>query len=647
MPKRLKITGIALLLFSLTAPVQALEGAPQPLSSVPVKVKAAFSHSRIEIGKNFTITGSVTPARKGVVVQRERLINGKWVRLSQGSAKTNKKGLWEMNVKAPRKPMTLDYRVLATNVKKSSVVKASVKVILPRPAPSVVIETKAAPEAAGTTVNLVGTFKDTGREISIVIEMFQQEVWLPIAAPVTVGDSAWTAELALPLEVGEYKYRVVATTSRGIAYSKELTYTVLPASTDLIPAFGPGIAPRIWGIDVARYQHMSDTNGDGVADIQDEGLPIDYIKAYAKGLRYVFIKASDGYVARDGTTLADNYALKFATMDRPAAQAAGVFTGLYHFPGMVVTTDDMTKRQKETAIIEDAREEAIQAADRLAQLGGYTGMDLPYVLDVEPANGIGIGIDDKAPRALVSLWVKTWLTEMKARTGRMPIVYSSPSFLTSRFDSDPFWQDITLWVARYFGRPQISHDAAVKRINTGGGHPMQDISYSTPWGAGESLRWSFWQYSSMAKGKDFGILNGARLDMNVFSGDSAAFRLLLQGFWQPFPFDYQEIVDLVTFSSLTTSNPQEYDFKVNRLSNNRPVVSGEISLLVDGVRLRGARASYAGVGVWKITLPEFPIGSVTTIQVQFIDSFGFYAPATFEFQHVQQVLPTPSPSPTS
>ena len=79
MPKRLKITGIALLLFSLTAPVQALEGAPQPLSSVPVKVKAAFSHSRIEIGKNFTITGSVTPARKGVVVQRERLINGKWV----------------------------------------------------------------------------------------------------------------------------------------------------------------------------------------------------------------------------------------------------------------------------------------------------------------------------------------------------------------------------------------------------------------------------------------------------------------------------------------------------------------------------------------------------------------------------------------
>lgn len=647
MSKRIQVLGIAFVLFSLTAPSQALQRSPQPLSNVPVKVQAAFSHSRIEVGKNFIISGSVTPARKGVVVQRERLINGKWVRLKQGSTKTNKKGLWEMNVKAPKKPTTLDYRVLATNVKKSTVVKASVKVILPRPAPSVVIETKSAPEAVGTTVNLVGTFKDTGREISIVVEMLQQEVWLPIQTLVTVGDSAWTAELTLPLEVGEYKYRVVATTSRGVAYSKELSYTVLPASTDLIPAFGPGITPRIWGIDVARYQHMSDTNGDGVADINDEGLPIDFIKAFAKGLRYVFIKASDGYVARDGTTLADDYALKFASMDRPTAQAAGVFTGLYHFPGMVVTTDDMTKRQKENAIIEDAREEAIQAANRLAELGGYTGMDLPYVLDVEPANGLGIGIDDKAPRALVSLWVKTWLLEMKARTGRMPIVYSSPSFLTSRFDDDPFWQEVTLWVARYFGRPQISHDAAVKRIISGGGHPMQDISYSTPWGAGELLRWSFWQYSSMAKGKDFGILNGARLDMNVFSGDSAAFRLLLQGFWQPFPFDYQEIADVVTCTSTASPNPQEYEIRINRLSNNRPVVSGEISILVDGVRLKGARVVYAGVGVWKVLLPEFAVGSITTIQVQFSDSFGFYAPAAFEFQHVQQVLPTPSPTPTS
>jgi GH25 family lysozyme M1 (1,4-beta-N-acetylmuramidase) len=542
--------------------------------------------------------------------------------------------------------VTLEYRVLATNVKKSSVVKANVKVVLPRPAPSVVIETKPAPEAAGTTVNLVGTFKDTGRSISIVVEMLQQEVWLPTQTPVTVGDSAWTAQLTLPTEVGVYSYRVVATTARGVAYSKELSYTVLPSSTELIPAFGPGVSPRIWGIDVARYQHMYDTNGDGKADINDEGLPIDFVKAYAKGLRYVFIKASDGYVASDGTTLADDYAKKFALMDRGPAQAAGIFTGLYHFPGMVVTTSDMSKRQKEVAIIKDARQEAILAASRLASLGGYTGMDLPYVLDVEPANGIGIGIDDKAPRSLVSLWVKTWLTEMQARTGRMPIVYSSPSFLTSRFDNDPFWQDITLWVARYFGRPQISHDAAVKRITTGGGHPMQDISYSTPWGQGESLRWSFWQYSSMAKGKDFGILNGARLDMNVFSGDSAAFRLLLQGFWQPMPFDYQELEDAVNFSVTPSAIPGEYEIRVRRLSNSRPVVSGEIALFVNNARLRGATIDYAGVGVWKVTLPDFEVGSLTTIQIQFTDAFKFYAPSTFEFVHQQTTVPTASPTPS-
>lgn len=59
---------------------------------------------------------------------------------------------------------------------------------------------------------------------------------------------------------------------------------------------------------MSRWQHPNDK-------------PIDFSVAYASGLRFVMIKASD---TRDE---ADALALKYLIMDHAAAQAAGLYTG--------------------------------------------------------------------------------------------------------------------------------------------------------------------------------------------------------------------------------------------------------------------------------------------------------------------------------
>jgi GH25 family lysozyme M1 (1,4-beta-N-acetylmuramidase) len=70
---------------------------------------------------------------------------------------------------------------------------------------------------------------------------------------------------------------------------------------------------------------------------------------YNAGIRFVMIKASD---TRDE---ADALALKFLLMDRNAAQAAGIYTGYYHYTILPNTTD-------EQAVIRDAQAQAQKAS---------------------------------------------------------------------------------------------------------------------------------------------------------------------------------------------------------------------------------------------------------------------------------------------
>jgi lysozyme len=111
--------------------------------------------------------------------------------------------------------------------------------------------------------------------------------------------------------------------------------------------------------------------------------------------------------------------------------------------------------------------------------------DLPPVLDVETIGSTSGATLRKELRA--------WIETVQAHYGVRPLIYTNIYFynryLKGHFDDSP------LWVAHY-----LQPDAP--RI----GRP-----------------WSFWQHS------ETGRVNGitARVDFNVFSGDSAAFRALL------------------------------------------------------------------------------------------------------------------------
>ena len=163
---------------------------------------------------------------------------------------------------------------------------------------------------------------------------------------------------------------------------------------------------------MSRWQHPNDA-------------PIDFVKKYKAGLRFVMIKASD---SRDDS---DALALKYVIMDRSAAQAAGIYTGFYHYAYMPDSKDPAT-------IKADAAAQAQKVLWRLAALGGYNEMDLPYALDLENncVQYSNSGCVKYASKQTVTLWAKTFLAIVKEKTGRTPILYSYPAFLENAMVRD-------------------------------------------------------------------------------------------------------------------------------------------------------------------------------------------------------------------
>ena len=87
------------------------------------------------------------------------------------------------------------------------------------------------------------------------------------------------------------------------------TNSALAFETKELIAAGPG--DRIHGMDISYWQHPS-------------GSSIDFRKMYAAGVRFVLIKGADAH------DKADAQALKYLKIDRPAAQAARLYTCLLY-----------------------------------------------------------------------------------------------------------------------------------------------------------------------------------------------------------------------------------------------------------------------------------------------------------------------------
>ena len=618
---------LSLLMASTTAPASALP----TRQKVVARVNGTASHTKIQLGKTFILSGKVTPPLSGVVLKKQRYQGGKWVSFGS-SVRTSKNGSWEMRIKAPSTPTTMKVRVIAPKFPRSAPLKKVVAVVAPDPNPTATIAPVVGDQTAGTLIMVSGTHAYPGTGMQLSIQRLIDTAWVDMPLnDFTLSRSSWKARIHLPAEPGVYSYTATIKSSRGAAVSAPMVINVIAPQPNSIDALGPGNPSRIWGMDVARWQHVT---GDPA---KNEGLPIDWKAAYDRGIRFAFIKASDG------TPLTDARARKWAIDDHAQAQAAGIYTGLYHYPGM---PDVSGPANNPAILIADARAEAIQAAARLAEMGGYTSLDLPYVLDFESDAIAGSGISDVSNSASVTLWTKTWLLEMKARTGRMPILYSGPAFLGAQLNSsDPFWQGITLWIARYTcatnpqtGKcEQITHAAAVQRLNNG----STPGKYSTPWSTATGMNWTFWQYSSRGVGSEFGIKNGAAVDMNVFAGTTEQFLAFTQGSWGPSVGDYLATASAInltaTYDIAEPDSPVVLSVTATRATNGAAAVSGELTLTSGGAAIAGATVVYAGVGKWIVTLPPREMGTVWNLGFSFTDPWNFYGATSSEL-----VIPVPS-----
>lgn len=396
-------------------------------------------------------------------------------------------------------------------------------------------------------------------------------------------------------------------------------FTIVPVAADDLGLIGPG--DRLHGADVSRWQHPNDK-------------PINFKKMHAAGLSFVMIKASDTRYD------ADRLALKYVKMDRNAAQDAGIYTGFYHY---AILPNVSTP----AAITKDARAQAQKVLWRLADLGGYNDQDLPYALDLETRciQWSSSGACKKnATRSAATLWAKTFLKTLKEKTGRTPILYSSPSFLETALNRDKELNSYPLWIAHYAIDP--AEPDAKPNVKPGG-------CFVHSWTTKEcSANWTMWQYTSCGIAPKYGV-PGNRLDLNVFSGGREKFLALLTGTWQPDPIDVMpknetSTIVISSFSASTTNKNVIINVEVKR-PDSTPVVTGTVryyfaeeNATVPAVVQNVERETS---GIWKLSISGIPAGSWVG-HVGFTDETGTHAEVKTPLSLDIVQGPTPAPKPS-
>jgi GH25 family lysozyme M1 (1,4-beta-N-acetylmuramidase) len=186
---------------------------------------------------------------------------------------------------------------------------------------------------------------------------------------------------------------------------------------------------------------------------------ISWSRVAAAGKAFAFIKASE---ARD-------YVDPLYASNRTAAQAAGLWTGAYHFARPDATAGD-----------------ALAEADHFVATLHLGHGDLIPALDLEQTGGLSV--------AALQSWVTTWLGEVTKKLGIRPMIYTSPYFWQHSMADTRALADAgykTLWVAHW-------------------GATTPTVPASNWGGHG----WTFWQYS------DCGAVSGISgcVDLDRYRG---------------------------------------------------------------------------------------------------------------------------------
>ncbi|MFM8446905.1 MAG: glycoside hydrolase family 25 protein, partial [Candidatus Nanopelagicaceae bacterium] len=448
-------------------------------------------------------------------------------------------------------------------------------------ASSLTLKITKTPSIGEPKVTLNGILKPARANVQVAIQVKLNGAWSKTSLGAkTKSSGSWKIEVVSTALAGSATYRAVA----GRTYSNPHTFTIDPATSLseadpnlLISLAGPG--GRIHGVDISRWQHPGDKL-------------IDFERMFKAGVRFVMIKASDG---KDKS---DIDARKWLSIDMDAAQAAGLYTGFYHYAYLPNSTDEAT-------VITEAQTQAQKAIWRLASVGGYNERSLPYALDIEN-NCIqynGSKCVKYTSKKLVTLFASTWLSTVKTATGRTPMLYSYSQFLENAMIRNTELRNYPLWQAHYGINP---FDPL--------GQPGQKISgcYVHSWTTSNcSSEWVIWQYSSCGIGKKYGVPSG-RVDLNVYRGDINSFLELTKGIWVPqvadlMPVNEPTSMQLLSATYSTSDKPAIFNLNVLRPSL-LPVVTGSVKItLPDKSVLLDQSAVRAKSGSFTLTVKGIPV----------------------------------------
>jgi GH25 family lysozyme M1 (1,4-beta-N-acetylmuramidase) len=490
---------------------------------------------------------------------------------------------------------------------------------------------KQTPGGAEPIITLYGSLKPAKSGIKVSVQIQLNGKWQDTRFTTkTAKVGTWQVIAVATALDAEVKYRAKAKVGSKYIYSNIREITVRAnaeisnaSSVVIVDQLGPG--GRIHGADVSRWQHPNDAS-------------IDFTKMHAAGMRFVMIKASD---TRDD---ADALSLKYVIMDRSAAQAAGLYTGFYHYAVLPnVKTDEQ--------VIIDAQTQAQKVVWRIGALGGFNERDLPYALDLENncVSASGKTCTRYLPKAQITLWAKTFLKLVKEKTGRTPIIYSYPSFLEGAMVRDDELRQYPLWLAQYAIDP--ADPIAQPGLKEGGCYVH---SWTT---ANCSSQWIIWQYSSCGIAPKYGV-PGNRLDLNVFRGTPSSFLDLIKGVWVPEVADQmpKQEPSSLTYKNIKFSSadkPVLLEVDVIR-PDGRPVVTGTVRFYVNSLTPINPKPVQTVVrstsGSWKLSIKGIPAG-LWAGHIGFIDATGTHAdskaPIEFAIGEAIQGSPAPTPKPSA
>jgi lysozyme len=237
----------------------------------------------------------------------------------------------------------------------------------------------------------------------------------------------------------------------------------LLAATGCVGRAGAGDVGNVGVVDEAASVCAAGDVVKGI-DVSHYDGTIDWAKVKASGIDFAFMKATQG------TTFVDP---DFATNWKDAG-AAGVIRGAYHY-------------------LQPELDATAQADFFIATAGMPATGDLPMALDLE--------VLDNLTGAQVAAAAQTFLARVQAKTGRVPVVYTSARFwgtLGTPGPSPTPFQPYALWDAQW---------------------TTACPNMPAPW-----MTWTFWQYAST--GTVPGISGMANVDLDEYNGSLAS----LQGY---------------------------------------------------------------------------------------------------------------------